>query len=305
LTSDPSGYGIFYIIPNNENYINPNSPRQLFQIVNNPPIIIESNSFFDYGSGNVYFDDTYSSLGSYAYTVSQGNSIDFEIDVADSVPYEDDSADMRVFINFFVCSVSEDGYLMIIFPNVIVVDELDYQGTSDRFTGSFTIPNSMSYSSIIGKKTRSTISNFDTSTNKGYLSILYITVYDSEAGYEEFIIILLISEGPIDLITILFIIIPIIAIVAILSLSIYIVRKRRRKTEEKPYYPEYYYQAPPISESENFKQTYEIPSIPTAIPEGRAFYCPFCGYYIKIPKKFCPSCGKSLEFKQEDGEKEI
>ena len=29
--------------------------------------------------------------------------------------------------------------------------------------------------------------------------------------------------------------------------------------------------------------------------EGQ-FYCPFCGYRINIPKKFCPNCGESFSF---------
>jgi hypothetical protein len=31
--------------------------------------------------------------------------------------------------------------------------------------------------------------------------------------------------------------------------------------------------------------------------KGKGFYCPFCGYYIKTPKKFCTSCGETLDFK--------
>jgi hypothetical protein len=26
------------------------------------------------------------------------------------------------------------------------------------------------------------------------------------------------------------------------------------------------------------------------------FYCPFCGYFVSSPKKFCPRCGESFEF---------
>ncbi|MFX1309100.1 MAG: zinc ribbon domain-containing protein [Promethearchaeota archaeon] len=33
---------------------------------------------------------------------------------------------------------------------------------------------------------------------------------------------------------------------------------------------------------------------------GPAFYCPFCGEFIKTPKKFCPHCGESLSFFQQD-----
>jgi rubrerythrin len=30
--------------------------------------------------------------------------------------------------------------------------------------------------------------------------------------------------------------------------------------------------------------------------QSDSFFCPFCGYDIGTPKKFCPNCGKSLEF---------
>ena len=26
------------------------------------------------------------------------------------------------------------------------------------------------------------------------------------------------------------------------------------------------------------------------------FYCPFCGYRINTPKKFCPNCGENFSF---------
>ncbi|MFW9876338.1 MAG: S8 family serine peptidase [Candidatus Thorarchaeota archaeon] len=57
-TSDPSGYAVFYIMPSNENYTNPNSPRFSFQIYNNPPEILESSSSFNYdGKPYIIFDD--------------------------------------------------------------------------------------------------------------------------------------------------------------------------------------------------------------------------------------------------------
>jgi hypothetical protein len=32
------------------------------------------------------------------------------------------------------------------------------------------------------------------------------------------------------------------------------------------------------------------------IPLKENFYCPFCGQYVSVPKKFCPKCGESFEF---------
>ncbi|MFW9785598.1 MAG: S8 family serine peptidase, partial [Candidatus Heimdallarchaeota archaeon] len=150
-TNDPSGDAIFYIVPTNENYTNANSPRYLFYVLNNEPEILKSTSLFNLeGSSDILFEDTESDDGSFVYTASQGSVLNFIVDVQDSVGYEDDNSNMRVFINLFMATVSDDGFLLIIFPNTIIVDEFTYQATSDLHEGSFTIPNSIQYSSIAG-----------------------------------------------------------------------------------------------------------------------------------------------------------
>lgn len=52
-------------------------------------------------------------------------------------------------------------------------------------------------------------------------------------------------------------------------------------------YPEAY----PSQKLESYE---EVPSYGTPLKEG--LYCPFCGYHIKIPKKFCPKCGEDISF---------
>jgi hypothetical protein len=42
---------------------------------------------------------------------------------------------------------------------------------------------------------------------------------------------------------------------------------------------------------ESYNQIY-----PTGKPLESGMYCPFCGYLIKTPKKFCPKCGESVVF---------
>lgn len=34
----------------------------------------------------------------------------------------------------------------------------------------------------------------------------------------------------------------------------------------------------------------------TPTPDEKGMFCPFCGYNVKSPKKFCPQCGESLDF---------
>ena len=295
--SDPSGFGIYYIIPVNSNYTNPNSPRYVFEIVNNPPEILEASSSFNLaGYAEVYFDETESDEGSYVYTATQGDSFNFAVNVRDSVNYEDSSSDMRVFVNLFVCSVS-DNYIFLIFPQSIEVAELNYESISGKYEGSFIIPDTMRYNSISGTKAIPTAAGFDFNTNEGYLSILYLTVFDSEGGTDEFIIILTISERPFDFSLIIIIVISIVALLGVVCLMVYYARKKRypRATQVQPRYEEYYYR-PSYDEPE--EEAYVTPESLSTV--GASFYCPFCGDPIKVPKKFCPNCGESLEFFQQD-----
>ena len=304
--TDPSGYAIFYILPTNLNYINPNSPRYKFQVINKPPEILNATSSFNFGgNSDILFENTESDDGSFVYSTSRGTKFNFKVDVNDSVDFEDNQSSMRVFINLFICSVTEDGYLMLIFPSSIEVSELIYRPNSDKHEGAFTIPNSMKYSSISGTKSISTAASYDDSTKKGYLGILLITVHDSEGEYEEFIIILLISKQSffsMDTFSnywFIWIPIAIIGISSVTILSVYFVKRGRRKRNyyTQPSYREYSY--PTLhDEPEDRYSRLELDDDINQTQEfqiGNAFYCAFCGKLIKTPKKFCPHCGESVK----------
>ncbi|MDX1798452.1 MAG: zinc ribbon domain-containing protein, partial [Candidatus Lokiarchaeia archaeon] len=293
-TSDPSGFGIYYIVPVNSNYTNPYSPRYAFEIINNPPSIIKSSSSFNLvGYANVFFDETESDNGSYVYTATQGDQFNFAVDVRDSVNYEDPSSNMRVFINLFTCSVSSNDYISVIPPYKIEVAELKYDMSSGKYEGWFIIPDTMLYSSITGIKPISTAAGFNFNTNEGYLSIFYIKVYDSEGETDNFIIILNISKPPFDISLLIIIIISIIALLGVVSLFVYYARKKKYpKTRHiQPIYEDIYYRP---SYEEPHEESYIVPDSVSSI--GASFYCPFCGHALRAPKKFCPSCGESLEF---------
>ncbi|KKL68881.1 hypothetical protein LCGC14_2120550, partial [marine sediment metagenome] len=116
LTSDPSGIGVSYIIPSNENYTNPSSPRISFKVKNNPPEILNTTSSFNFDGNTINFDETVNDEGSSVFAASQGSLFNFDVDVKDSVNYEDPRSNLRVFINFFMASVTEDNFLILIFP---------------------------------------------------------------------------------------------------------------------------------------------------------------------------------------------
>ncbi len=68
------------------------------------------------------------------------------------------------------------------------------------------------------------------------------------------------------------------------------------------YYPKkgYYQESYPRREQESFEFTGNLdttlqPNIPVKDWTKERFYCPFCGYLITSPKKFCPKCGESLD----------
>ena len=296
--TDPSGYAIYYIIPINSNFSNPNSPRYPFRIMNNPPEILKPTSVFNFdGNYDITFDETETDEYSYFYRVSQGSLFNFYVDVQDSVNYEDNKSDMRVFINLFIFFLTDQGFATLIFPSSIEVEELYYHTSTDKYEGIFIIPDSMKYDTITGTKSISTVSNYDTSTSTGFIGILYITVYDSEGESEYFIIGLLISERPINLSMIIIIVIAVIALIGIISMSIYYARRKKypRVSPVQPRYQEYYY---PPSYEELEEESYITPEPLAQL--GGSFYCPFCGEFIRTPKKFCPHCGESLTFNQQN-----
>ncbi len=295
ISIDPSGYAIYYIIPSYSNYINPNSPRYAFTIINNNPEILKVTSTFNYGgNSDISFDDTESDDGSLVYSATQGNTFNFEIDVSDLE--ETDKSNLRVFVNLFICSVTSDNFIMLISPKTIEVAELNYQFLLNKFEGSFIIPDTMQYSSIAGTKSISTAAGFDTNTNRGYLGILLITVYDSEGGYDDFIIILIISQRPVDYSLIIIIVVSIVALLGVMSMILYYARRKKypRVTQTQPSFQEYYYR-PSYDEPE--EKSYITPE---PLSQLGQFYCPFCGQLVATPKKFCPHCGESLMFNEED-----
>jgi hypothetical protein len=293
--SDPSGYGFFYVSPTNENYTNPYSPRASFRIENNPPEILETTSTFSFdGNIEITFEDTETDDGVLLYSVTQGSVFDFDIDVQDTVSYEDDNSEIRVFINIFMVSVTEDGFIIFIFPSTLIVDEILHDPLSHRHEGTFTIPDSLLYSSIAGTKTVPTAANFNINTNEGYLGVLLITIYDSEGESEDFILLLLISGRPPGVSFLMVVILIIVGIAALVGLSIYLAKKRQRSglIRRQLTYQDYSYQ--PSYEREEQYLT------PDPIELEGSMYCPFCGGFIVQKKRFCPHCGESLAFSEDE-----
>ena len=232
------------------------------------------------------FDDTKNDDKSSVYSTSQGTTFNFGVNVRDSAIYEEDSDTMRVFVNLLIASVTDDSFIILISPKTFEFSELDYQTSSASFMGNFTIPDTMSYSSISGTKEVSTAASYDDSTKEGYLGVLIITVYDSEGSSEDFIIILLISGDLPDVNIVITVIFSVIGLIALSSLSIYFVRRRKRRRTGQTIYDGDSFQ--PYYEEQEYIET------PSQLELESGFFCPFCGKAIKTPKKFCQHCGESL-----------
>jgi len=194
---------------------------------------------------------------------------------------------MRISVNLFAVSITPDNYIMLIYPSTFPTVELGYSFSEHSHVGSFVLPYTMQYSTLRGIKSISTASTYNFNTGKGYLSIFIITVFDSDGGTDNFVIILQIQQGAQFDPTLLIIIISIISLIVIF-IVVYSVRHRKKKKSiyrEQPWQ----YSASSYSISNDQKQPYE------KTPKN-LLYCPFCGQPIHPYSKFCTSCGKSLEF---------
>jgi len=231
-------------------------------------------------------DETHTEDSLNVFSISQGSRLEFRINLTDSVAYEDqDSSDMRLSVNIFLASISEDNYIFPIRPNTNIFSEMTSDSSSNTHAGSFVIPYTMEFSTITGTKQLSTASQYDTDSQDGYLAFLLITAFDSEGGSEDFLIVVLIQPTlPPDIFLILIIIGVVVAIALTLGIFMYLRKKRKPKlaTPSESYY-QYRYDDGSSPESYDYTQ-------------GFISYCPYCGYGLSTQQQFCPSCGKSLTF---------
>ncbi|MBY8981257.1 MAG: zinc ribbon domain-containing protein, partial [Candidatus Lokiarchaeota archaeon] len=288
-SADVPGFAIFYIVPFNpaSNYYNPHSPRLVSLINNNPPEFVEeSSTILIDNSQSISFDDTHTEDSLNVYTISQGSRLDFRINLTDSVSYEDqNSSEMRVSVNLFIASISEDNTIVPIRPRTNIFSEMAYEWSSDTHAGSFVIPYTMEFSTITGPKEFSTASQYDSFSQDGYLAFLLVTAFDGEGESEEFLIVVLIQPSlPQDIFFVLIIIGVVIVIALILGVSMYLRKKRKSylSPSSENYY-QYHYNNDSSPESSDYVQRL-------------VSYCPYCGYPLATQQKFCPSCGKSLTF---------
>ncbi|MHA1212125.1 MAG: zinc ribbon domain-containing protein, partial [Candidatus Heimdallarchaeota archaeon] len=288
-STDVPGFAIFYIVPFNpaSSYYNPYSPRLVSLINNNPPEFVEeSSTILIDNSQSITFDETHTEDSLNVYSISQGSRLDFRINLTDSVSYEDqDSSEMRVSVNLFLASISEDNTIVPIRPRVYIFSEMTYESSSNTHAGTFIIPYTMEFSTITGTKQISTTSQYDSISQDGYLAFLLVTIFDGEGESEDFIIVVLIQPTlPLDLMFVLIIIGVVVAIVLIVGASMYLRKKRKSSlsTSSESYYKRHYDDG---SSPESYDYT-----------QGSLSYCPYCGYHLITQQKFCPSCGKSLTF---------
>ena len=193
---------------------------------------------------------------------------------------------MRVSVNLFIVSISEDNTIVPITPRTYVYSNMAYTPGSDTHIGRFTIPYTMSYSTMTGTKQISTASQFDTLSQDGYIAILMLTAYDSEGEYETFIIALIIQPSLTYDVVLVLIIVGVAVVIGITVLALIIRKKRKSRFSRSPeaHYVEIYGDES-TQEFDDYTKEY-------------LHYCPYCGYKLFTLRNFCPSCGKTLKFQE-------
>jgi subtilisin family serine protease len=298
IPSEPSGYGIFYVLPSNNNYTTPNSPRIEFQINNDAPDINLAQSYIRIGlSGYKRFSDTVSGNYILVQQAYQGDIVSFDVEGFDN---DDSDSQLRVSVNLFLAAISEpeggSSTIILIPPASYEEHSLTYNPSNGKHTGSFSIPYTMYFESIAGIKSISTSTGMFATD---YIGLFYINVLDSEGKTmsEPFIIASTITfnyelfnylnpEEPTNYTPI---IVTLLIIGGIIGLLVLIYALRRKQIS-----PDYSYEKhknPFNTESEEYTK-----NSPDKMAQN-LYYCPNCGKALDSPRYFCPRCGNKLNFK--------
>ncbi|MHA1334984.1 MAG: zinc-ribbon domain-containing protein, partial [Promethearchaeota archaeon] len=184
------------------------------------------------------------------------------------------------FIDFFIVSISAEGYIFLIIPENLSYIQLDYKKTSELFSGTYSLPKAFKYTILSGDISKSIISY------GRYYGVFVVIAIDSDGGYDTFYIIASIEEFNLNLFLILAIIIVICIIASIII--VFIRRGKKNKNLLIPKIKSYKKFYPDIFKP---KRTVEL----TKNIDYDVKFCPFCGSKIEPTYKFCDECGKSLE----------
>ena len=278
-SADTAGYAFFYLIPRApSNYTNTNSDRLYFKIENNSPKINTSLSYF--GALNK-FEDTQENDSLLVQDLFILTNYEFHITANESVDYEDNNSEFRVFINFFMVTVSTDGIISLMYPSDFAYLELNYDQNLMNYGGAFQIPASMNYTSFNATVQKSVL----TSIYEPYYGLFYITIVDTEGGSDDFFIVMELGDSRIDPYLIIAIIIIVGVIAGIIILFLILSRKSRYYEREPsvpsneygPYQSSYNDYASRVDSAINYK------------------FCPFCGQMISKGDSNCRFCGRDIQ----------
>ncbi|MHA1283477.1 MAG: S8 family serine peptidase [Promethearchaeota archaeon] len=276
-SSDPGGYVFFYTDSNSsDGYKQTNFKRDYFKIKNYNPKINSDKSYFK----DIKFNSIVSENMIYLQRIDISESINFNISVNEEVNFEDSSDSLIVFIDFFIVSISAEGYIFLIIPENLSYIQLDYKKTSELFSGTYSLPKAFKYTILSGDISKSIISYGN------YYGVFVVIAIDSDGGYDTFYIIVSIEEFNLNL----FLILAIIIVICVIA-SIIIVFIRRGKKNKNLLIPK-------IKSSKKFYPDIFKPKRTVKLTKNIDYdvkFCPFCGSKIEPTYKFCDECGKSLE----------
>ncbi len=227
-----------------------------FQVLNHEPTISTTGSFFQGTSFNqTQVENGYVRIQS----INAGTPLDLTVMGTD---VETGPLEMSAFVLFSLTYIIGDNVGLLPFHAVPIIERLT-RDENDRFQGSITIPNEVTYS--IGG---SNITKCMATTEK-YLGALIVVLRDDDGSYDYFIILLNISVVyPVDI----FFIISLISVCGVAIAILMFVRKRTRQ-----------YKVPGEYAKERLPYDFK--------------FCPYCGNEVGGTRvMYCPRCHKEIDF---------
>ena len=280
IEDNNSGYFTFFGIANESNFINFNSERNYFRIINYAPEIDEINSYLNQFS----FNETHDEESIYGIPVTAGNQNVLTVKASDGAAYEDSLMDFRVATGYFAAT-SVSNFFQLIYPDTIPNSLLFYSSSDNSFQGSVVVPSTLMFTGIYGEEEVSQ----ETPSSFKYFSILSVVVRDTEGGNADMLFLLVVdvpfSAG--DLLEYWPIILVIVAIFTLIGILYW-----RSKRSSDDYATDYYGEDDVYSDYDDFEDDGYSNGGYGQSNNSDVKYCMHCGQKISPNSRICPYCGR-------------
>ncbi|MCP4763423.1 MAG: S8 family serine peptidase [archaeon] len=271
--NENAGRFVFFAIGNDTSgFNNFNIERDYFTIKNHNPIIDLEESYIM----GISFDSTQTDDSISVLQASTGVPLSISIKVNESVQYEDSTEEFSVVLTYLAASFAHSN-VWPMQPKSIPYEEFQFSPDNEEFSISFDLPESLIFKNSSGEEievSQKYVISEDSSLVYG--TIIWVTVTDSEGGYDDYYFILMV-DIPFDFLDYLPVIILFLVIIGII-IAIYGFSSRRNKIYMK--------------EQNNRNESYydnNIYDINESSPNQ--IFCHNCGNKIENGTIKCPYCG--------------